>query len=100
MQEINQEQKEYLRRQDLGAAASAALNFLEDWLEAYQEWTISNLKTCPVKEMAQYRNLLLASEAFKEYLFSVINDGKMAEKDFSDLEERMNLEARRGYYVE
>lgn len=50
--------------------------------------------------MAQYRNLLLASEAFKEYLFSVINDGKMAEKDFSDLEERMNLEARRGYYVE
>ena len=92
--------KKLIQQMELGAGASEALTFLKDWLEEYQEWTISRLKSCPVEEMVQYRNLLLVSEAFEGYLTKVINNGDIAKADFQELQDQIAYETRRGYYPE
>ena len=80
-----QEQKRLIHQVALGEGASEVQTFLEDWLVTYNEWIISNLKTCHEKEMAHYRNLLLASEAFSAFLMSTINNGALAHEELQQL---------------
>lgn len=89
-----------MQQAGLGAEASAALTYLEDWLQAYQEWIINNLKTCQEGRLAEYRNLLLASEAFKAFLESRIATGTLANKELADFKEQEELLNRTGYYPE
>ena len=75
-----------------------ALTFLEDWLEAYQEWIISNLKTCQEDRLVEYRNLLLASEGFKSFLASTIASGQIANKELADFKQQEEYLQRTGYF--
>lgn len=83
-----------------GAEASEVLTFLEDWLEGYQEWIISNLKTCNEDRLAEYRNLLLVSEAFKAFLESKVANGTIANKEIQEYAEQEQYLRRTGYYPE
>lgn len=87
-----------IQQGNLGAEASAALTFLEDWLEAYQEWIISNLKTCQEDRLVEYRNLLLASEGFKSFLASTIASGQIANKELADFKQQEEYLQRTGYF--
>ena len=80
--------------------ASAVQTLLKDWLEAYQGLIISRLKTCPVKEMEHQRNLLVASEAFNDFLTAVIANGDMAEADLKAILEAEAFNSQQGFYPE
>ena len=72
---------------DRGYKARQALELLQEWLDSFSEWTIASLKTCPEQEMARYRNLLLASEAFKAKLEADVIAGIEANKEIDFLSE-------------
>ena len=80
--------------------ASAVQTLLKDWLEAYQGLIINRLKTCPVKEMEHQRNLLVASEAFNDFLTAVIASGDMAEADLKAILEAEAFNSQQGFYPE
>ena len=78
--------------------ALAVQTLLKDWLAAYQELIINRLKACPVTEMEPQRNLLVASEAFNDFLNAIITNGVIAEQELKTLLERHQFENQRGYY--
>ena len=80
--------------------ASAVQTLLKDWLEAYQGLIINRLKTCPVQEMEHQRNLLVASEAFNDFLTAVIANGDMAEADLKSIMEAEAFNSQTGFYPE
>ena len=95
---MNQEHKNRLMLQETsGERASEVLTFLEDWLQAYHEWIISNLKTCSEDRLRDLRNLLVASEDFKGFLERAVVDGKLASNDLQEIAEREAYEAERGF---
>ena len=94
--ETNNLQAEMMQR-DL---ASAVQTLLKDWLEAYQGLIINRLKVCPVQEMEHQRNLLVASEAFNDFLTALIANGSIAEEELKTLLKAQEFKQRAGYYPE
>lgn len=78
--------------------ASAVQTLLKGWLEAYQGLIINRLKSCPVAEMEHQRNLLVASEAFNDFLTAIIANGVIAEDELKALLEKHKFQTQRGYY--
>ena len=89
-------QQALILESDRGYKARQALELLQEWLDSYSEWTIESLKTCPEQEMARYRNLLLASEAFKARLEADIISGIEADRELDFIAEA-NKEDDRWY---
>jgi hypothetical protein len=92
-QELTIKQK-LVERQNKGEQAALVSQLLTDWLEAYQEMTIGYLKSCPVSQVMDYRNKLVASEAFSGYLQSLIDDGVIANMDFDRVEAEKSYKAQ------
>ena len=92
-QELIAKQK-IVERQDKAEQAELVSQLLTEWLEAYQEMTIGYLKSCPVNQVMDLRNKLVASEAFSGYIKSLIDDGAIAERDFSKLEAEKSYRAQ------
>ena len=98
---MNQEQmNNKMLEVSMGEQASAVLTYLEDWLEAYHEWIINNLKTCSEDRLRDLRNLLVVSEDFKGFLEQHVVSGKLAGAELREALEREEFNKQRGYYPE
>lgn len=71
-----------------GETASTTLKEIQKWFDEVNDWAIESIKNCPVKDIVQYRNMLRASTALKEYLEDKIRDGENAKVDLDDLNEK------------
>ena len=81
----DQQFKDLVDQVELGEKAEEVRTLLHLWLKACNEAIIKCLKTCPVQEMVQYRNLLRASEGFSSYLDGVINNKLAAQENIDDM---------------
>ena len=61
--------------------------YLKEWLDSYSAWIIEHLKTCPDQEMAQWRSLLVACDAFANKLTSDMIQGVVAREELKALAE-------------
>ena len=87
MDEMDLEYKKQLASaMDKGDQAQLVETLVAEWLEDYQERIIGNLKTCPVKEVMDNRNKLVASEDFRSWLTANINNGEIAKSELEELE--------------
>lgn len=57
---------------------------IQEWLEDYQGGIIEYLKTCQENKVMEFRNQLVASEAFNDWLMAKIQDGKLAEYELNE----------------
>ena len=71
---------------DKANQAELVKQMTQAWLADYQELIIGSLKSCPVKEVMDLRNKLVASEDFKDWLQAQITNGDMAAQELEDME--------------
>ena len=80
--------KQLAQAMDKAEQAQLVETLIAEWLEDYQELIIGNLKTCPVKEVMDLRNKLVASEDFRDWLVAKVNNGKIAKSELEELEQK------------